>query len=231
MSRQEFIDRLRMLLGDLSEEERDEAIQYYEDYFADAGSENEQQVIRELGSPEKVALMIREGLRGEETGGEYRETGYTQTRYEEKEMPADRYGYGSGGREEGRRPWTSRTVKIVLILLIIITAVPTVIPIVFGMVGGLLGLIAGAFGIFFVLVLAAAGTGIAGVGLGITGIITMFSVFPVGLLLTGIGCILFAVGLVASALSIKLCMTAVPALFRFFVNLFRKPLHRVREGR
>ena len=53
MNRQEFLEKLRLLLGDLSEEEREEAIQYYEDYFADAGPEMEEQVIRELGSPEK----------------------------------------------------------------------------------------------------------------------------------------------------------------------------------
>lgn len=63
MNRQEFLEKLRLLLGDLSEEEREEAIQYYEDYFADAGPEMEEQVIRELGSPEKVALMIREAIR------------------------------------------------------------------------------------------------------------------------------------------------------------------------
>ena len=54
MNRQEFLERLRILLGDLSEEEREEAVQYYEDYFADAGPEMEEQIIKELGSPEKV---------------------------------------------------------------------------------------------------------------------------------------------------------------------------------
>lgn len=84
MNRQEFLEKLRLLLGDLSEEEREEAIQYYEDYFADAGPEMEEQVIRELGSPEKVALMIREAIRGEEPGGEFAETGYSQSRYDNR---------------------------------------------------------------------------------------------------------------------------------------------------
>ena len=89
MNRQEFLEKLRLLLGDLSEEEREEAIQYYEDYFADAGPEMEEQVIRELGSPEKVALMIREAIRGEEPGGEFAETGYSQSRYDNRDVPAD----------------------------------------------------------------------------------------------------------------------------------------------
>ena len=117
MNRQEFLERLRILLGDLSEEEREEAVQYYEDYFADAGPEMEEQIIKELGSPEKVALMIREGLRGEDAGDAYAENGFFQSRYDDREVPAD-YTTSSGytGKEESyrgygdgqpeRRPWT-----------------------------------------------------------------------------------------------------------------------------
>ena len=164
MNRQEFLERLRILLGDLSEEEREEAVQYYEDYFADAGPEMEEQIIKELGSPEKVALMIREGLRGEDAGDAYAENGFFQSRYDDREVPAD-YTTSSGytGKEESyrgygdgqpeRRPWTSRTLKIILIILIICVGFPVVIPIVGGAVAGLFGLIAGAFGIFFAFVI------------------------------------------------------------------------------
>ena len=41
MNRAEFMRRLTELLGDVSPMERDEAIQYYNDYFDDAGAENE----------------------------------------------------------------------------------------------------------------------------------------------------------------------------------------------
>ena len=55
MNRIEFMDQLKDLLREISAEEREEALQYYEDYFADAGEEHEAEVIRELGSPQKVA--------------------------------------------------------------------------------------------------------------------------------------------------------------------------------
>ena len=58
MNRIEFMDQLKDLLREISAEEREEALQYYEDYFADAGEEHEAEVIRELGSPEKVSRMI-----------------------------------------------------------------------------------------------------------------------------------------------------------------------------
>ena len=41
MSRIEFMNELRALLLELSAEEREEAMQYYNDYFDDAGIENE----------------------------------------------------------------------------------------------------------------------------------------------------------------------------------------------
>lgn len=62
MNRKEFMERLRELLREISPEERDEALRFYESYFDEAGSENEQTVIGELGSPEQVAEAIKEEL-------------------------------------------------------------------------------------------------------------------------------------------------------------------------
>ena len=46
MTRKEFMQRLESLLLDLPDSERREAIQYYNDYFDDAGPENEAKVIQ-----------------------------------------------------------------------------------------------------------------------------------------------------------------------------------------
>ena len=42
MNRKQFMEELSQLLIGISEEERVEALQYYEDYFEDAGFEKEQ---------------------------------------------------------------------------------------------------------------------------------------------------------------------------------------------
>ena len=49
MNREEFMAKLKALLGDIPADEREEALQYYEDYFDDAGADNEAEVIREPG--------------------------------------------------------------------------------------------------------------------------------------------------------------------------------------
>lgn len=59
MSKNEFIDRLAQLLADVSPEERDEALTYYREYIEDAGLENEEAIMQELGSPEEIAAAIK----------------------------------------------------------------------------------------------------------------------------------------------------------------------------
>lgn len=91
MSVEKFLDELKFLLSDLPEEEREEAIDFYRCYFEDAGKANEAAVIAELGSPEKVAYSIREGLKEKEDEGEYTETGYRT--YDDISAPATRYAH------------------------------------------------------------------------------------------------------------------------------------------
>ena len=62
MNREQFIAQLARLLQDLPPTERQEAIRYYQEYFDDAGEENEDAVIQELGSPGKVAASIKANL-------------------------------------------------------------------------------------------------------------------------------------------------------------------------
>lgn len=59
MNKKLFLDELHRLLSDLPPEERNQAIKYYEDYFEDAGPENEQAILKEIGSPQELANQIK----------------------------------------------------------------------------------------------------------------------------------------------------------------------------
>lgn len=59
MNRNEFIHELKRELTRLPEEEIDAAVEYYEEYFDEAGSENEQDVIEHLGGPKQAASQIK----------------------------------------------------------------------------------------------------------------------------------------------------------------------------
>ena len=65
MDRAEFLNRLEAQLLDVPQAEREEALQYYEDYLNDAGDAGDFDILQELGTPEKVADSIRNGLRQE----------------------------------------------------------------------------------------------------------------------------------------------------------------------
>jgi uncharacterized membrane protein len=62
MNRTEFMRQLEKLLHDIPVGEREEAIQYYNDYFDDAGVEREPDVIESLGNPARVARTIQKEL-------------------------------------------------------------------------------------------------------------------------------------------------------------------------
>lgn len=100
MNRAEFMRRLSELLGDVAPMEREEAIQYYNDYFDDAGAENESGVIASLGTPEELARTIKAGLNDSGNVGEFTESGfsgYTQAHKDEVMRAGEA---GTNGRQE-----------------------------------------------------------------------------------------------------------------------------------
>lgn len=59
MNKREYLAQLANYLKDLPNDEFEDAMHYVEEYFDEAGVENEQQVIDELGSPAKYAAQIK----------------------------------------------------------------------------------------------------------------------------------------------------------------------------
>ncbi|MDO4328013.1 MAG: hypothetical protein Q4C66_01585 [Lachnospiraceae bacterium] len=84
MRRDEFMRELEYLLQDISDEDKADAIAYYQDYLDEAGPEHEEEVIRGFGSPERIAAIIRADLNGNlEEGGEFTDQGYEDERFRE----------------------------------------------------------------------------------------------------------------------------------------------------
>lgn len=59
MDKKQYLYELSKQLKDLSNEEYNEALCFVEEYFEEAGPENEQRIISELGTPEKYAAQIK----------------------------------------------------------------------------------------------------------------------------------------------------------------------------
>lgn len=58
MTKTEYMKILSHSLRRLPKEDYDRAIEYFEEYFAEAGPENEQQAIADLGTPEEAAKEL-----------------------------------------------------------------------------------------------------------------------------------------------------------------------------
>lgn len=104
MNRKEFMEQLEQLLMDIPQEERQEALTYYNGYFEDAGEENEAGIIQELESPRKVARIIKADM-GMDDEKEYTEAGFEDTRFRQQEEVGvhtggtDQSGNGSGSSQ------------------------------------------------------------------------------------------------------------------------------------
>ncbi|MCI9340381.1 MAG: DUF1700 domain-containing protein [Dorea sp.] len=234
MNRIEFMTELAALLQDVPEEERRDAMKFYNDYFDDAGEENEQQVIAELENPAKVAATIKEDLgSASREQGEYTEKGFRDSRFENKEMPAGRdyqgrdyqgTGYESYG--EQTPPRTNSALKIFLIILLVIFGAPVIIPIAIAVIA-----VFGACGIallalFLSLIVASAAVVFAGVCVFIAGVLSLIPEIAVGLALIGTGLILTAIGVVATVASTRLCLIVLPGICRGFIWILRWPFQR-----
>ena len=82
MNKDQYLRKLEYLLSDLPEEERREAMEYYVEYFEEAGPEREAEVMRELGTPETVAETIHKELA---------DKGIVPYRAEKKQKKGDRF--------------------------------------------------------------------------------------------------------------------------------------------
>lgn len=63
MNKTEYMKILSKKLRRLPKEDYARAIEYFEEYFEEAGPENEQQAIQDLGSPEEAARELSRRIR------------------------------------------------------------------------------------------------------------------------------------------------------------------------
>ena len=250
MNRADFMKRLAELLGDMSPGEREEAIQYYNDYFDDAGAENEQSVIASLGTPEQLAGAIKAGLSGSQTAGEFTEkgfSGYEQTRSNvvlNPNQPEEQSGNGYdsyqnqyngqySGQYSGQNTASDKSSKkpmsagsIVLLIILCIFASPLIIGVGAGFFGGILGLLGGLFGCVVGFGAAAIALILVGVCLFVYGIGLLFGAPLGGLCMMGAAMICMSLGILFAWIIVMICGKLIPALIRGVVKLFQSIFHR-----
>lgn len=241
MTKYEFLGDLSRLLSDLSEEERNEALQYYEDYFTDAGREQEQAVIQELESPEKVAAKIREteteqvqyGKPGQMKDAAYPEVMDRNNQDAGKRGSGEGFGQTGGFQQENgytgsnasgtsastsSADRTNQILRWILIIVVAIIAIPVVVPV----IGSFL---ITAVVLLFTLFIALFGTGI---GLGIGGVVSMFiglyhaitANIADAVLGIGAGLVMLPIGIILCYLGILILIKLSPGIWQLCQKLW-----------
>lgn len=232
MDRKEFMERLERLLWNISDSEREEALQYYNDYFDDAGEENEARVIEELGGPDQVAQKIKAGC--SDSASEYSEQGYEDTRFrasqevisreEAARAQAENANYADN-RSRRKHPETN-TWKIIAVILLCVLASPIIIPVGAAIFAAIAAVVLGIGGVCIGVVVAGFSILIVGIVLIGTGVAEIFVTPAVGLALAGVGCLIFALGILLSLLTVWCCIKILPWLIRGIVGLVSYPFRK-----
>ena len=222
MTREEFLRRLNELLSDVTDEERAEAIRFYEEYLDDAGPQQEAQVLEELGSPEKVAAIIRANVPGSRVQPEPQaaqaQSGHTAPGVgAAAAIPLPPYARpGAAQPAPPRKGMSDRTILLIILAVVLfplwIGLAGTVFGILMGLVGAALGLFFGGVGTIIGIVTVLVANTPAAFGAGI----------PVGLFMVGLCLLGLALGIALITAAVWLVAWLLPACWRLILRAWRR---------
>lgn len=248
MNREQFIAQLARLLQDLPPAERQEAIRYYQEYFDDAGEENEDAVIQELGSPGKVVASIKANLQyGGSTFGA-NDTDMENTGTESQTKDADGWqNADTQGQNGQQQTWQNSSTQSpyamqarkpkrgvggwALLIIILVFASPMLLGVGGGALGIFIGILATVFALwisFFAVAIGMIGGGIAVL---IKGILHAISSPAAGLVSMGGGLICIALGILCAVFFLWFTFQLCPRVLRATLNFISRIVHKGKEAR
>lgn len=240
MSRREFMEQLERLLMEIPEQERKEALEYYNGYFDDAGEEQEAEVIRELGSPGKVAAMILADLKENQGSyGEYTESGYSDQRFEEKQMPGtpgetqrshESESFSNSGYGKREKYPRKKGAMWILIILLVIMAFPVLGGVGLGVLGLILGIVFGGLGLLIGLAAGGIGMIVSGIAMLVWTFFHQLSTPAVAMASMGGAFLMTAVGIVLLVAFLWVILRLLPVIFRWCVDFIQRILYRGNRG-
>lgn len=238
MNKTEFLSRLRIALAPLPEEERNAAMVYYEEFFSEAGEENEQSVISEFGSPEELAKsIVEENNRENPAFNQANEnTDPGQNNFNVPNQNAGQYNtnafnnentaynYSNGGNNaygsvvntppvQQNRQWSNGQIALVIVLLVLSS------PIWLGVIAGIFGTIVGLFGALIAIIAA---LGCCAIAFLVAGVLGAIKEPAMGIMLIGMAFVCAGLFPLAIVPLCKLTVKGASALIKWIGSLFRK---------
>lgn len=197
MTKQEFLQRLNRLLADVTQEEREEALRYYEEYFDEAGPEQEQAVLAELGSPEKVAAIIKANVPGSRIPPRYQ----TQSAGQAAGAAAGAAQYANPPQYPGAAPKSDNRT---LFWVVVVAAALILSPLWLSVLGTVLGILAAVAITGAALAFSGVAMVIAGIVVVVKGFLTLWTGVGTALLVAGLGVLDIALGFLVLGIGLAL---------------------------
>ena len=240
MNRIEFMKELEYLLQDIPDEDKADALDYYRDYLEEAGDMDEQSVLDEFGSPERIAAIIRGDLSGNlEEGGEFTDRGYQDSRYTDPRYQVARRldlpeevtdtvsgGFAGGKPADEKKPAEHNGWKIACWILLAIICSPLIISGVAVLFGAVVSVVAVVASVAFTILLLVVVFGVVAVALIGYGISQLFVLPLQGLLIMGTGILMLGLTLLMIVVAYLFFGKLLPAVFRFCTNGLSRLFHR-----
>lgn len=210
MNKEEYMRRLAEALTGLPQSEKEEALQYYNDYFDDAGVENEQDVMNSLGMPETLAETIK------------KEQTEQQDVYEQDTYAEDSYAGTTGTEEKNEKKNKLSGGIIALIVILAILASPIILSIAAALLGALVGIFAAILSVIvtvLAVIFALVCVVVACIGVAFAiGAISPFS----AVVLAGVGITIVGICIFLVMAVVWLFGVALPWMIKGIAKLFKK---------
>lgn len=223
------MEQLRKYLKRLPKEDYENAIEYFSEYFDEAGPENEQQVMKELGEPKEAARELLMNLLQESVGDGKENSG------ENAESLPSTAGSGNSGRSAaGHNTDASSSSskkkrspgKIILLAFLVLCASPVSLALMVSALAVLVAVVVVVASVIFSLGVSSIATiagGILIVGFGAT--LVLKSVAAACMMVGG-GFLMAGAGILIGVLTIYICKWCAMGIGRLVNRFVRKKVHK-----
>ena len=204
------MEQLKKYLKRLPKEDYENAIEYFSEYFDEAGLQKEQQVMKELGEPKEAARELLLNLLQESVEND-------QDIVEEKAAVQPEAASGGKKRSPG---------KIILLAILVLCASPVSLSLLVGVLAVLLAVVITATAVIFSLgitSIAATAGGIVTVGFGATLVLKSAAA---ACMMIGGGFLMAGIGILAGVLTIYICKWCANGIGRLVNRFVRKKVRK-----
>ena len=210
MTRTEYMEQLKKYLKRLPKEDYENAVEYFTEYFDEAGPENEQQVMNELGDPKEAARELLLNLLEEsvEKNGRVEETSAVEVA---QALP----------KKKKRSPG-----KILLLTFLVICASPVSIALLIAGLAVLAAVVIVIAAVIFSLAVTSIATIAGGIMIAGYGATLVVRSLAAACMMVGGGFLMAGAGILFGVLTVYICKWCVTGIGRLVNRVVRKKVNR-----